>query len=145
MKNPNAAAGFTVLEMAAAIATIAVLSTIYFFLMDSYKERRMSEQAAKVLMLAARVEEEFFAKEPDHRYFDAEVSGNGGDTYLTTPTGRKTDVKVPPNVVLSLKARGKDKAAFTGHAFYVGSKVVHKYSSETGKMTTVSRGQDQPG
>jgi len=103
----------------------------------------MSEQAAKALMLAARVQEEFFAKE--HRYFDAEVSGNGGDAYLTTPTGGKTDVKIPLNVVLSLKSRGKDKAAFTGHAFYMGSKVVHQYNSETGKMTTVPRGQDQAG
>lgn len=143
MRSSKASAGFTVLEMAAAIAIIAVLATIYFFLMDSYKERRMSEQAAKVLMLAARVQEEFFAKEL--RYFDAEVSGNGGDAYLTTPAGRKTDVKVPPNVVLSLKSRGKEKAAFTGHAFYMGSKVVHRYNSETGKMTTVQRGQDQAG
>ena len=143
MTSPKNEAGFTVLEMAAAIAVIAALTVIYFFLMDSYRERRMSEQAAKVLMLAARAQEEFFAKE--HRYFDAEVSGDGGDAYLHTPAGRKTDVKVPPSVVLSLKSRGKDKAAFTGHAFYAGSKVVHKYSSETGKMTTVSRGQDQAG
>ncbi|MBI4963915.1 MAG: prepilin-type N-terminal cleavage/methylation domain-containing protein [Desulfomonile tiedjei] len=143
MKDTKAAAGFTVLEMAAAIAIIAALATIYFFLMDSYKERRMSEQAARVLMLAARVQEEFFAKE--HRYFDAEVSGNGGDAFLTTPEGRKTDVKVPPNVVLSLKSRGTGKAAFTGQAFYLGGKVLHQYTSETGKMTTVSRAQDQAG
>ena len=143
MRGSKAEAGFTVLEMAAAVAIIAALTTIYFFLMDSYRDRRMSEQATRVLMLAAKVQEDFFAKE--HRYFDAEVSGNGGDAYLTTPEGRKTDVKVPPNVVLTLKSRGKEKAAFTGQAFYMGGKVLHQYNSETGKMNTVSRTQDQTG
>ena len=38
--------GFTILEMACAVAIIGVLAAIYFFLIDSYRERRMSEQAA---------------------------------------------------------------------------------------------------
>jgi prepilin-type N-terminal cleavage/methylation domain-containing protein len=143
MKSSGANAGFTILEMVFAIALIAALSTIYFFLIDSYRERRMSEQAARALMLAARAQEEFFAKE--HVYFDTEIAGNSTETYLTTPDGRKTDVRVPPKVILTLKSRGKDKAAFTGQAFYSGSKVLHRYDSETGKMTTVSRAQDETG
>jgi len=133
--------GFTILEMVWAVLVLAVLSAVYFFLVDSYRERRAGEQAAKVLMLAARAQEDFFARE--HRYFDAEVSGNG-DVFLVTPDGRKTGVQVPPKVILSLKSR-KDKTGFTGHAFYMGSKVLHRYDSETGKMTTVSRTQDDTG
>jgi prepilin-type N-terminal cleavage/methylation domain-containing protein len=143
MKKVRSEAGFTVLELVFAIVIIAVLSGIYFSFMDSYRTARVGEQAAKVLMLAARVQEDFFAKQ--HHYFDAEVSGNGGDAYLVTPDGAKTDVAVPPNVVLSLKTRGKEQAAFSGYAFFSGSKVLHKYDSETGKMTTVPRSQDDSG
>lgn len=143
MKSSRVDPGFTVLEMIFAIALIAVLSTIYFLLIDSYGERRMSEQAARVLMLAARAQEEFFAKE--HYYFDAEIAGNSAETYLTAPDGKRIEVRIPPKVVLTLKSRGKDKAAFTGQAFYSGSKVLHRYDSETGKMTTTSRMQDQMG
>lgn len=143
MKSSRAEAGFTILEMIFAIALIAALCTIYFFLIDSYRERRMSEQAARVLMLAARAQEEFFAKE--HHYFDAEIAGNGAETFLAAPDGKKIDVRIPAKVVLTLRSRGKDKAAFTGQAFYSGSKVLHRYDSETGKMTTISRVQDQTG
>jgi len=143
MKTCRSQAGFTILEMVAAIVVIAILTGIYFFLIDSYSERRMSEQAAKVLVLAARAQEEFFAKE--HRYFDADVSGNGGEVYLSTPDGNKTTVLVPSRVVLSIKSRGKDRAAFTGQAFYTGSKVLHRYDSETGKISTVSRVQEDAG
>jgi prepilin-type N-terminal cleavage/methylation domain-containing protein len=143
MKPRTPQAGFTVLEMAFAIVIIALLSAIYFFLIDSYSERRMSEQAAKVLMLAAKAQEDYFAKE--HRYFDAEVAGQGTDLYLSSPDGRKTDVLVPGKVILSLKTRGKEKTAFTGYAFYTGSKVLHRYDSETGKVTTSSRTQDDAG
>jgi prepilin-type N-terminal cleavage/methylation domain-containing protein len=136
-------AGFTILEMVCAIAIIAVLSVIYFSLIDSYRERRMSEQAARVLMLAAKAEEDFFAKQ--HHYFDAELSGNGDDVFLSTPDGKQTKVQIPPKVTLSLKARGKDKTAFTGQSFYSASKVLHRYDSEAGKMTTVSRVQDGTG
>jgi prepilin-type N-terminal cleavage/methylation domain-containing protein len=135
--------GFTVLEMMWAVAVIAAMSAIYYFMVDSYRERSLSEQAARVLMLAARAQEEYFAKE--HHYFDAEISGNGSETYLTTPDGRKTLVRVPQRVVLSIKARGKDRTAFTGHAFYTGSDLLHRYDSETGKITTVSRVQDRSG
>lgn len=135
--------GFTILEMVSAVLIIGVLSVIYFFLTDSYRERRMSEQAARVLMLSARAEEDYFARE--HRYFDAEVLGNGGDQYLSTPDGRKTSVSIPPKVVLHLKTEARDKPAFTGYAFFMGSKVLHKYDSTTGKMTTVVRGQDETG
>lgn len=143
MRKPKHQEGFTVIELLCAIAIIAVLSTIYFFLVNSYAERRMSEQAAKVLMLAARAEEEFFAKE--HRYFDAEVSGNGTDVYLATSEGQKTPVLVPHKVFLSVKSRGKEKAAFAGQAFYSGSKLLHSYDSETGKITTGPRTQDDSG
>ncbi|MBI5251367.1 MAG: prepilin-type N-terminal cleavage/methylation domain-containing protein [Desulfomonile tiedjei] len=143
MKSRTSQAGFTILEMAFAIVIIAILAAIYFFLIDSYRERRMSEHAAKVLMLAARAQEDYFAKE--HRYFDAEVAGQGTDLYLSAPDGRKTEVLVPGKVVLSLKTRGKDKTAFTGYAFYTGSKMLHRYDSATGKMTTSSRTQDDAG
>ena len=143
MKNVRSDKGFTVVEMMCAIAIIAILSTIYFFLIDSYRDQRMSEQAAKALMLAAKAQEKFFAKE--HRYFEAEVSGNGGDVYMVYPDGTKTSVLVPPNVILSLKAGGADKTSFTGQAFYTGSKVIHRYDSETGKMSTVPRFQDDAG
>jgi prepilin-type N-terminal cleavage/methylation domain-containing protein len=135
--------GFTILEMVCAVAIIGVLSAIYFFLIDSYRERRMSEQAARVLMLAAKAEEDFFAKQL--YYFDAEVSGNSGDIYLSTPDGKPTMVQIPPKVNLSLKVRGKDKKVFTGQSFYSGSKILHRYDSEAGKMTTVQRGQEDAG
>jgi hypothetical protein len=47
--------------------------------------------------------------------------------------------------VLSLKSQGKDTPAFTGYAFYMGSKVLHKYDSRSGKMVTVNRGLDDAG
>jgi prepilin-type N-terminal cleavage/methylation domain-containing protein len=140
MKFTTRERGFTLLEMAWALVVIAGLSAIYFFFLDSYQERSMSEQAAKVLMLAARTQEEFQAKE--YRYFDVEVSGIGGDTYITTPDGSKTSVRVPANVVVSIKTRGK---GFTGQAYYTGSKVMHRYDSESGRMTTVPRGQTEAG
>ena len=143
MKKAGPEAGFTVWELACAVVIIAILSGIYFSFADSYRTAKIGEQAAKVLMLAARVQEDFFKK--NFRYFDAEVSGNGGDAYLVTPDGTKTDVLVPPNVVLSLKTRGKERKAFSGYAFFSGSKVLHKYDSVTGKMTTVPRTQDDAG
>jgi len=143
VKRAHSAAGFTVLEMVCAVLIVTVLAVIYFLMMDSYKDRRSSEVAAKVLMQSARVEEEFFAKE--HRYFDAEVAGSGGETYLVTPSGEKSSVAVPTNVILSLRAVGPDKIAFVGNSFYTGSKVLHRYDSRTGKMTTVSRTQDEAG
>lgn len=141
MKSPRPDAGFTVLEMVWAIAVIALLSAIYFFMLDSYRQRSMNEQAAKVLMLAARAEEDFFAEKRE--YFDAEVSGNGGEGFLKLPDGKSTSVRVPEKVVLSMKARGKERKAFTGHAFYTGSDLLHRYDSESGKMTTVSRVQEK--
>jgi len=134
-------AGFTIVEMIIAMSIICVLVAIYYFMVDSYKDRRMGELAAKVLMQAQRAEEEYFAKE--HRYFDAEVSGNGGETFLTTPGGARTTVRVPSNVILSLKTRGSEN--FVGYAFYTGSKVIHRYDSKTGKITTASRVQDETG
>ena len=71
-------------------------------------------------------------------------SGNGGETYLVSPDGRKS-VLVPERIVLSIKARGKDKPEFTGHAFYTGSEILHRYDSETAKIVTVSRVQDKSG
>lgn len=129
--------------MLAAVAIMTTLSVIYFLLVGSYRDHRQSELAAKVLMQAAEEQEQYFAKE--HRYFDAEVSGNGEDIFLSTPGGGKTLVRVPPNVILSLKARGKDKTAFVGHAFYERSKFLHRYDSRTGKMTTIGRVQDDTG
>lgn len=137
------ASGLTSIEMVFAIMVIAIMAGIYLFLVDSYKNRRMSEQAAKVLTQAARVQEDFFAKE--HRYFDAEISGSGSDSFLLTPEGHKTTVEVPSKVHLTLKSKGKDKASFTGQAYYSGSKLLHKYDSETGKITTVLRAQEDSG
>ncbi len=134
--------GLTTIEMVFAIVTIAVLTGIYLYLVDSYKYRRMGEQAAKVLMLAAKVQEDFFARE--HYYFDAEVSGSSGESYLVTPDGQKTNVQVPQSVVLRMKAKGKDRAAFTGTAYYQGGKFVHHYDSTTGKITTNERSVDKP-
>lgn len=134
-------AGFTILEMIIVVCTICVLIAIYYVMVDSYKDRRMSELAAKVLMQAARAQEDYFAKE--HRYFEAEVSGNGGEMFLTTPGGTRTTVKVPSNVILSLKPQGNEN--FIGYAFYTGSKVIHRYDSKTGKITTASRVQDDTG
>jgi prepilin-type N-terminal cleavage/methylation domain-containing protein len=143
MRRIKSHGGFTILEMISAVAIIAALSVIYLFLLDGYKERRMSEQAAKTLMLAAKVQEDFFVKE--HKYFDVEITGNGSELYLSTPDGVKTMVRIPPKVVLSLKTRAKDKPAFTGVAFFVGSKSLHKYDSETGKMVTIVRNADEMG
>lgn len=143
MKIIKSRAGVTILEMMAVVVIISLLATIYFFMVESYKDRRMSEQAAKVLVQAARAQEEFFAAE--HRYFDAEVSGNGGNVYLTAPGGAKTSVHVPASVTLTLKAQGKDKREFMGYAFYSGSKVVHRYDSKTGKITTSQRVRDEAG
>jgi prepilin-type N-terminal cleavage/methylation domain-containing protein len=143
MKKSGSQAGITVVEMMVAVAVICVLATVYFMMVDSYRHRRMSEQAAKVLMQAARAEEQYFAKE--HRYFDADVSGNGGGAFLIAPGGDKTSVRVPQAVILSLKAQGKDKRHFIGYAFFTGSKVLHRYDSQTGKMTTAQRVQDVTG
>lgn len=131
--------GLTTIEMTFAIATIAVLTGIYVYLMDSYKYRRMGEQAAKVLMLAAKVQEDFFARE--HHYFDAEVYGGTGSGYLVTPDGQKTNVQIPQSVVLRMKSEGK---AFTGTAYYQGGKFVHHYDSTKGKITTSERSPDKP-
>jgi len=143
MKSLVSQRGLTVLEMMAAMGIIAVLGAIYFFMTDSYRDRRISEQAAKTLVQAARAEEDFFAQE--HRYFDADVSGNGGEVFLTTPGGGKTSVRVPSNVILSLKAQGPQKREFNGYAFYAGSKFLHRYDSKTGKITTVERVRDEAG
>jgi prepilin-type N-terminal cleavage/methylation domain-containing protein len=143
MNKRGSQAGITVVEMMVAVAIICILATVYFMIVDSYRHRRMSEQAAKVLMQAARAEEQYFAKE--HRYFDADVSGNGGGAFLTTPGGGKTSVRVPQAVILSLKAQGKDNRHFIGYAFFTGSKILHRYDSQTGKMTTAARIQDGTG
>lgn len=143
MKELKSEGGFTIVEMAVAVVTLGILSAIYLLMTEGYRERRMSEQAAKALMLAAKAQEEFFAKE--HRYFDAEVSGNGDHVYLVTPDGNKTNVLIPPKVVVSVKTRGGSKPAFTGQAFYLGSKALHRYDSETGKITTVSRYREDSG
>ncbi len=143
MKKDASQAGFTVLEMIIGFAIIVVLGSIYYLMVDSYKDRRMSEMAAKVLMQAAKAQEEFFAKE--QRYFDAEVSGNGGEVYLTTPGGIRTSVRVPANIVLSLKVQGKEKKEFFGYAFFTGGKLLHRYDSKTGKITTANRAQDETG
>jgi Tfp pilus assembly protein PilE len=143
MKKSGSEAGVTVLEMAVALAVISLLVGIYLVMVDSYKDRRMSEQAAKVLMQAALVQEEYFAKE--HQYFDAEIAGAGGSAVLTTPGGEKTPVHVPRNVTLSLKTEGNEKRAFVGYSFYAGSKVLHRYDSKTGKITTAPRARDDTG
>ena len=143
MRLSKSSRGFTLLEMVWAVLVVAGLSVVYFFLLDSYQERRMSEQAAKVLMLAARTQEEFFARQ--HYYFDAEISGNAGDVYLTTPDGKKTAVQIPSHVVLHLKTKDKERTAFTGQAFFTGSKTLHRYDSESGKMTTIPRNQAESG
>ncbi len=140
MKPHRSNAGFTLVEMTTVILIIVVLAVIYFLEIDSYRERRMSEMAAKTLMLAAKAQEDFFARE--HRYFDAKISGNGLNSTLTTPDGIKTQVVAPSGVVLSIKTEGFEKKAFTGNAYYKGSKIVHKYDSETGKITTVPRSQE---
>ncbi len=140
--NPrNDQSGFALLEMVSAILIIAILSVIYFLMIDSYRERRMSEQAAKALMLAARAQEEYFARE--HRYFDAEVSSKSKDSNLNFPGGTKTNVVVPMGVTLHLKTRGAERSAFVGEAFYGGSRIVHKYDSEHGRIATHHRGQGE--
>lgn len=143
MRVTESRAGFTIVEMIVAMCLICVLISIYYVMVDSYKDRRMSEVAAKVLMQAARAQEDYFTKE--HRYFEAEVSGNGGETFLTTPAGTRTTVRVPANIVLSLKTHGNESRAFRGYAFFTGSKVIHRYDSKTGKITTGSRVQDDVG
>lgn len=137
MKLVRDESGFALLEMVSAIFIIAVLSVIYFLMIDSYRERRMSEQAAKSLMLAARAQEEYFARE--HRYFDAEVSSKSRDSSLTFPGGAKTNVVVPTGVTLNLKTKGAERAAFSGEAFYGGGRIVHRYDSETGRIATYQR------
>jgi len=140
MKLRRGNAGFTLLEMTTVILIIVVLAVIYFLEIDSYRERRMSELAAKTLMMAAKAQEEFFARE--HRYFDAEISGSGLNSTLTTPNGIKTPVVAPAGVVLNIKTKGFEKRAVSGNAYYKGSKILHKYDSETGKITTVPRSQE---
>ncbi len=135
--------GFTIVEMIFAVFTITCLAVIFFVMVNSYKDRRMSEQAAKVLMQATNAQEEFFTKHS--QYFDAEVSGNGGDSYLATPDGGKTSVHVPSGVILSLKAVGENKSAFVGHAFYTQSRVLHRYDSRSGKIKTVERTPERTG
>lgn len=143
MAHPVSDKGFTVLEMISAVVMIAVLAVIYFLMVGSYKDRRMNELAAKCLRQAKEAQEEFFAKE--YRYFDADISANNGEELLTVPGHTKPEVKVPAGVVLSLKAVGDEKKAFVGHAFYMGSTVLHRYDSRQGKMTTVPRVQDGTG
>ncbi|MCL5126504.1 MAG: prepilin-type N-terminal cleavage/methylation domain-containing protein [Deltaproteobacteria bacterium] len=140
MKLFRSNSGFTLVEMTAVILIIAVLAVIYFLEIDSYRDRRMSEMAAKTLMLAAKAQEDFFARE--HRYFDAKISGNGLNSILTTPDGIKTQVVAPAGVALNIRTKGFEKKAFTGSAYYKGSKMVHKYDSETGKMTVIPRSQE---
>lgn len=135
--------GFTAIEMVVAIGIITILAVIYFAMVDSYRDRRMNEQAAKVLMQAAKAQEEFFAKE--HRYFDADVSGNGGGTLLKTPGGGRTRVRVPSDVILRLKVQGPENREFVGYAYYSQSKVLHRYDSKTGKMSTVPRAREDAG
>ena len=143
MKIFSSRKGFTAIEMVVAIGIVAILAIIYFAMVDSYRDRRMNEQAAKVLMQAAKAQEEFFAKE--HQYFDADVSGNGGGTVLKTPGGGQTSVRVPSDVTLRLKAQGAEKREFVGYAYYSESKVLHRYDSTTGKMSTVPRAREDAG
>jgi prepilin-type N-terminal cleavage/methylation domain-containing protein len=135
--------GLTLPELVFSVALIATLTTIYFLLVDSYSDQRLSEQAAKVLMQAAKAQEDFFAKE--HRYFDAETSSTNGDPSLTTSDGIKTSVLVPPRIIVSLKSRGPEKRAFSGYSYYRGGKLIHKYDSESGKIKTVQRDQGDSG
>jgi prepilin-type N-terminal cleavage/methylation domain-containing protein len=143
MTRSSSHSGFTVLEMAAAVAILCVLVGVYYVMVDSYKARRYDELAAKALMQAARAQEEFFAKE--HYYFDAQINGDSGDAYLTTPDGAKTSVLVPRGVALRLRATDKQRREFEGSAFYVGSEVAHTYSSRTGKISTSVRGKEEAG
>ncbi len=140
MRKVNSESGLTVVEVIFGLMMITLLSVVYYVLVESYKERRMSEKAAKALMLAAREQEEYFAKE--HRYFDAEVTASDGEAYLSTPGGTKTSVVVPPRVSLVMKAVGPDKKAFEGFAVFAGSRKVHQYHSKSGKMTTSERAKD---
>jgi hypothetical protein len=94
-------------------------------------------------MLAAKAQEEFFARE--HKYFEAEIAGNGGEVFLTFPDGARSSVRIPPRVSLSLKTRAKDKPGFVGQAFYLGGKIVHRYDSETGRMSSSVRERDGAG
>jgi prepilin-type N-terminal cleavage/methylation domain-containing protein len=140
MKILRSKTGFTLLEMTTVILIIAVLAVIYFLEIDSYRERRMSELAAKTLMMAAKAQEDFFAHE--HRYFDAKISGNGPNAILTAPNGTKTQVVAPAGVELNISTKGFEKKAFNGTAYYKGAKIIHKYDSETGKISTVFRSQE---
>jgi prepilin-type N-terminal cleavage/methylation domain-containing protein len=135
--------GLTLPELIFSIALIAILTTIYFLLVDSFSDQRLSEQAAKVLMQAAKAQEDFFIKE--HRYFDAETSSASGDSNLTTSEGIKTSVLVPPRIIVSLKSRGAEKRAFSGYSYCLGGKLLHKYDSESGKIKTVQRDQGDSG
>ncbi len=129
--------------MLAAVVIIMVLAVIYFLMEGSYRDRRMSEIAAKVLRQAAQAEEAYFAKEM--RYFDADLTGNGSEVFLPGPAGKKEPLQIPPDIVLSLKAGGEDKRHFVGHAFFTGSKFLHRYDSRNGTMTTVERIQEDAG
>ena len=141
MKLVRSRTGFTLLETATVILIIAALAVIYFLEIDSYRERRMSELAAKTLMMAAKAQEDFFALE--HRYFDAKISGNGPNSVLTAPNGRKTEVVAPAGVELNITTKGFEKRAFSGTAYYKGAKIIPKYDSETGKIKTVVRSQEE--
>ncbi len=141
MNKSKSESGLTVVEVIFALGLITILSVVYYVLADSYKERRMSEKTAKALVLAAREEEDFFAKE--HLYFDAEITATDGEVYFSTPTGVKTSVVVPPRVSLAIMTIGPEKSAFEGFAFFAGSKKVHKYDSRSGKMVTSQRAKDE--
>jgi Tfp pilus assembly protein PilE len=143
MKRSPSHAGITVLEMMAAVSIICILVGTYYVMTDSYNARRSDELAAKALMQAARAQEEFFAKE--HYYFDAQINGESGDAFLTTPDGNRTSVLVPRGVALSVKTKDKERREFEGSAFYVGSDLVHTYRSRTGKISTSVRGKEETG
>jgi Tfp pilus assembly protein PilE len=140
MKLVRSKTGLTILEMTTVILIIALLSVSYFLEIDSYRERRMSELAAKTLMLAAKAQEDFFARE--HRYFDGKISGNGPNAVLTAPNGTKTQVVAPAGVELNITTKGFEKRAFSGTSYYKGAKIIHKYDSETGKIRTVPWSQE---
>jgi Tfp pilus assembly protein PilE len=133
----NGESGFSIVEFLAAVGIIAIMSIIYSLMVGEYKDHRMSETAAKVLRQAASAQEDYFAKY--HEYFDADITGNGDEVFLTTPKGERTDVRIPTGVVLSLKARGKNKASFVGESFCAGSGALHRYDSREGKITSVER------